>query len=256
MALPARIAASSSTPMTMFWVSPPRLSSCIPLRSSATRTTASTTPTIVPDAAEDVDAAEHDRRHDVEQRAVRGVGAGRAEEADVDEAGDPGHAGPTSRRRRPAPGHGDARVAGRLAVRADRVHVAAEPRRVQQEAERDAPPEEDEQRDRHLLAPDVAEADVREAERKGGDALAAVDQEREPAVGGQRPERDRERRQPDDRDEQAVHQARARVATSSPTSRREPDVRARSRTPGRARPPRRPGSRRPRCRSRPRSRRT
>src|SRR5262245_8299147 len=44
-----------------------------------------------PRAAEDVDAAEHDGRHDVEQRAVGRVGARRAEEADVDEPGDPGH---------------------------------------------------------------------------------------------------------------------------------------------------------------------
>ena len=71
--------------MTMFWVSPPRLSSCMPFRSSATRISASRTPRIEPGAAEDVDAAEHDGGDDVEQRALRGVRPRRAEEADVDD---------------------------------------------------------------------------------------------------------------------------------------------------------------------------
>ena len=57
-------------------------------------------------------------------------------------------------------------------------------------------------------------------------ALAAVDQEREPAVGGERAERDRERRQTDDRDEEAVQEPEP-GGDEQADERREPDVGAR-----------------------------
>ncbi len=86
---PARIAPTSSPPMTMSWVAPLRLSSCMPLRSSATRIRASSTPEDRARAAEDVHAAEHDCGDDVDQlRAAGRIGLHRAEEAEVDDGRD------------------------------------------------------------------------------------------------------------------------------------------------------------------------
>ena len=85
-------------------------------------------------AAEDVDAAENDGGDDVEQRALGGVGARGAEEADVDDPGDPGHQPGDGEDRHAGARDRDAGEAGRLAVRADREEVAAEARRVEQNA--------------------------------------------------------------------------------------------------------------------------
>ena len=87
-------------------------------------------------ASEDVDTSEHDRGHDVEQRAPARICSGRPEVA--------------RRRRRPRipamkpemreDGYAYARYrdpgeAGRLAVRADRVEVAAEPSGMEDESQ-------------------------------------------------------------------------------------------------------------------------
>ena len=88
----------------------------MPLRSSATRIEREEDAEHRARAAEDVHAAEHDGRDDVEQRALGGVGARGAEEADVGDPGDAGHEpgehedGDAHARRR------DAGEPGRLAV--------------------------------------------------------------------------------------------------------------------------------------------
>ena len=82
-----------------------------------------------------------------------------------------------------------------LAVRANGEEVASETRHVEQHAEQDREPEQDEQRDRQLGFGDVAAADVRVAHREAATPSPAEDHVREALVGGERAERDRERRQ-------------------------------------------------------------
>ena len=61
--------------------------------------------------AEDPDPAEHDRRHDVQQRSLRRVGPCRAEVADVHEPGDAGHQPGEDEDGHANPRHRDAREA-------------------------------------------------------------------------------------------------------------------------------------------------
>ena len=151
--------------MTMSWVAPPRLASCMPFRRTAIRISASSTPSDRARPSEDVDAAEHDGRDDVDQLRTRGrIGLDGAEEAEVDDCREPGHQAGEREDRDADPRHGNAGETRDLPGRADRVEVAAEARRVQEDAEHEREAEQHEQGVRQLVR-DVAAADVREPGR-------------------------------------------------------------------------------------------
>ena len=110
--------------MTMSWVAPPMFASCMPLRRTAIRIEREEDAEHRARAAEDVDAAEHDGRDDVDQlRTRRRVGLDGAEVAEVDDRRDPGHeAGEHEDRhaRRASPGSPEKRAASRFEPIANR----------------------------------------------------------------------------------------------------------------------------------------
>ena len=204
----------------------------------------SAAPSERPGAAEDADPADDDRGDDLERVAARGRPVDRPEFDDVHDPGDAGQQAAQGEGHEDDQPRRDAEDGGRLRVAADRVELPAEPGPAQEDRPDHDDDDRDEDEDRD--PEDVVVGGVGEARRQAGqrDLVAARDQVVDAAEDAQRAEGRDDRRDPQDRDDEAVDHPE-----HEPDADPEQDRAARRRTCGsraRRRRSRRPGPSSPR----------
>ena len=158
-----------------------------------------------PRAAEDVDAADDDRRDDREGEAARGRPVDRPELDDPHDAGDTGEQAAQREGDEDDEPRRDAEDGGRFRVAADRVELPAEPRPAQ-----DDRPDRPRRRRRSTTKTGIPKMSSWAASVKPGGRpatrhlVAAGDEVVDAAEDAQRAERGDDGRDPEDRDDEAV----------------------------------------------------